>query len=229
MRYLPALLVLLALSTAPAGATALSGSQACDAVFQIRFNDPDAPSSFGQTQPLTTEYYPSEGITFIGPAPGQGGAELNGQSGYAIPGHSPPNVLAFNAATYATGPETIVFFGPVNYAGVNAGLRGDIFDAGTFTFECFDEDEQPLGSVTAAGSPVLQELEVARPGIVSCTFSFTSQTAVIDDLTYIPCDPTLGGGDYAIEAPTLDLPRLALFAALVLAAALFLLSKRGLP
>ncbi len=225
MRHLSPLLVLsFALLTAlpvdAEGTPAAIRGFGCDFIVGIEFDDVVAPINFVDTMPLSTEYS-NLGITFLGPGPGQGGAVLDELSGFGVSGHSSPNFLAFNDVNYAVGPETFEFFVTTDFLELKAGLGAG--HSGTLSLDCFDDEGTLLGSQSIVGSPILQTMRVDHLGIASCTFAFTSQTAVIDDLVYQPCDHTLG----MAEVPTLDLSRLTLFAALMLAAALYHLSRRA--
>lgn len=224
MRHPAAFLVLLA-SILAAGATTSAFAQGCDAVQLLDFDDRVAPSGFDQAVPLSSEYS-GVGITFLGPAPGQGGALLDEASGMAVTGHSSPNFLAFDTTTYATGPETLELFSTANHLGFSAAIRGGIGDAGTLTLDCFDAEGNLLGSNSVAGSPTLQSLSVDTHFIASCRFSFTSRTAIVDDLTFTPC-PGPGTGPYELAVPLLDLPRLVFFAGLLAGAALLSLKRRS--
>lgn len=217
----------LAFLVLPAAAPAQEAPEGfgCDFSFALWFDEAAAPADFDSTQPLGSEYE-GQGITFAGPAPGQGGAVLNENSGFGVVGHSSPNFLAFDTETYADGPETFEFFGLVRSLFLQAGLRAG--DAGTLTLECFDPQGNLRGSSAVAGSTTLQTLQVQAAGIDHCTFSFTSQTAVIDNLSFTPCDQELGDGGFGgVEVPVLGYRGLAALALALAATALVLLARRG--
>lgn len=117
------------------------------------------------------------------------------------------------------------FFTPAYFVELQAGSS----DGGTVTLECFDDKGALLGTASSAASPALQTLRVEGPFIDRCSFEFTGQTAVVDDLVFHPCDgiPGEGGNDFSLEVPGLDPPRLVLFAVLVAAAALAMLARRA--
>lgn len=64
-----------------AGLGAAPGALA--AVRTINFDDVVAPALFADTTPLTTQYA-AQGVTFSGPAAGQGGAILNESGSFGV-------------------------------------------------------------------------------------------------------------------------------------------------
>lgn len=212
----------------PAAATAqyLPNGFGCDYSFNIEFDDDPAPGDFASTSPLTLDEH--SGVIFSGPAPGQGGAILDESSGFGVSGHSSPNFLAFDRGTYAVGPETFDFFIPAATFWLEAAVRSG--DTGQLTLECFDERGASRGSTSVAGTTTLQRLEIQAPGMDRCVFSFTSQTAVVDNLLYYPCDAQPGDGAFpGIEVPSLSGRGRLLLALALAAAGLVALARQSAP
>ncbi len=166
----------------------------CDAVYFLDLDQTPAPSSFLDATPVSTEFEDVYGVTFIGPAPEDGGAILDEAIGFGVSGQSSPNFLAFDeSATYSgggapRGPQTLEFAGPNLEVQINAGLCESCGDSGTLSLECFDAEGESLGIDSIVGSATLQTLGVRAIRIFSCELSFTSTTAIFDDLVYIPCE-----------------------------------------
>ena len=159
-----------------AGLGAAPGAHA--AVRTINFDDVVAPSAFASTTPLTTQYA-AQGVTFSGPAAGQGGAILDESGNFGVSGHSSPNFLAFNTGTYAIGPETILFASPAHSVEIKAGQTG----GGTITVTAFD-GSTPVAESFRTSAPALATLLVQAARITSVRLAFTGTTVVFDDLTW---------------------------------------------
>jgi hypothetical protein len=167
---LGAILVGLASVTWPGGALAATRT--------INFDDVTAPGLFNDTEPLT-DRYAGLGVTFAGPAAGEGGAILNESGGFGVSGHSAPNFLAFNNGTYAKGPETISFATPIHSATIKAGQGS----GGTVTVTAFD-GATPVSSSFRTSAPALAELNVSAARITSLRLEFTGSAVVWDDLVW---------------------------------------------
>jgi len=167
---LGAILVGLASVAWPGGALAATRT--------INFDDVTAPGLFNDTEPLT-DRYAGLGVTFAGPAAGEGGAILNESGGFGVSGHSAPNFLAFNNGTYAKGPETISFATPIHSATIKAGQGS----GGTVTVTAFD-GATPVSSSFRTSAPALAELNVSAARITSLRLEFTGSAVVWDDLVW---------------------------------------------
>jgi hypothetical protein len=138
-----------------------------------------------------TDQYASLGVTFSGPAVGTGGAILSFYSGFFVEGVSMPNFLAFSVAEgYPTGPETITFAQPVQSVSIKVGAA----DEGLAVLAAYDGATM-LGVDAIGLSTTVATLEVAFEQISHVMIVFTSQTLVVDDLTWTTGNP-----------PTIDVP-----------------------
>jgi hypothetical protein len=126
-----------------------------------------------------TDRYAAQGVTFSGPAPGNGGAILNECAGFTISGQSSPNFLAFNTSTYATPPETITFASPAHSVSIRAGQGS----GGTVTVTAFD-DSTPVAESFRTSTPALATLSVVAARITSVRLAFTGTGVVFDDLVW---------------------------------------------
>ena len=128
-------------------------ASAVSADILINFDDFAAPSLFELTAPLTVRYA-SMGITFEGPATGQGGAILNQSSNFGVNAYSGTNFLAFNRDAYPKDPETILFDDPWKTVSIYA-AGGNSVD--TFLMQAFDNIGNLVGtaSVTSQGWSLL--------------------------------------------------------------------------
>jgi hypothetical protein len=167
----------------------------------INFDDVTAPCVFMDTGPLTT-YYQALGVTFAGPAAGQGGAILNQCAAYAVSGFSAPNFLAFATGTYAPGPETITFASPVYAVEIKA---GDGIHPDLTTLSAFN------GSTLVAESSrtetaAMQTMSVRASRITSVRLSFAGDLAVYDDLVWSSSPVSAADTSQTTRATTLTVP-----------------------
>jgi hypothetical protein len=162
----------------------------------ITFDDTLAPAGFHGTAPLTDQYA-ALGVTFSGPSAGAGGAVLNQGSGFFVAGVSGPNFLAFNVAEgYPVGPETITFAQPVQRVSIKAGAA----DEGLAVLAAYDGATM-LGVDAVGLSTTVATLEVAFEQITHVMIVFTSQTLVVDDLTWTTGNPPIVNVPDAIVVP----------------------------
>jgi hypothetical protein len=102
-----------------------------------------APTGFDATSPLSTQYA-SLGVTFSGPASGEGGAILDAAS-FGVPARSGINILAFNSNTYARFPETLNFTAPVSSVQIYASGSND---TETFVMNAYNDANVLVDSAT---------------------------------------------------------------------------------
>ncbi len=120
------------------------------------------PCGFPDTMPLTDEYAAS-GVTFEGPAPGQGGAILDGCSGYGVAPRSGENFLAFDIfGSYATLPEIVRFEGGASHV------------------ECYATSPQNGAFILTAYDEANNVVDSANVNLLSGTWSYIEVNGAID-------------------------------------------------
>ncbi len=146
-----------------------------------------APNQFILATELTT-LYAGQGVTFSGPSPGNGGAILDQSAHLGVNAHSGVDFLAFNLLASLNGggtpagPETISFSSPVSdvtlwIGGTNTGP--------VYTLSAFDSSSHFIdNAATQPAGGQWQFLTLNDSNISSLVLSFTSNTAVIDDLSW---------------------------------------------
>jgi hypothetical protein len=158
-----------------------------------------ASCDFDTTVALTTTYS-GQGVTFAGPGGNNGGAILDQCSGFGIDAHSGTDFLAFNTDAnlmnggVPEGPETITFSSLVSNVGLYVGGN----DTGaSYTLNAYGAGSNLLGTTsgTPTGGQWLQ-LVLDVSNISSLQLTFTTSTAVVDDLSWnatgVPEPSTLG-------------------------------------
>lgn len=146
----------------------------------INFDDVTAPCNFTLTAPLTTQYQ-AQGVTFAGPAAGEGGAILNQCSGFGVTGHSVPNFLAFNTGSgYPKGPETVALATPAYSVAINV---GDGVNPGVATLSAYDGTTLVAES-SRVETTAMQTMTVRATRITSVRLAFAGTTSIFDDLVW---------------------------------------------
>jgi hypothetical protein len=173
----------------------------------INFDDDVlAPCTFGETGPLTTRYTASMGVTFAGPAPGEGGAILDQCGGFGVTGHSPPKFLAFNLSSgYPKPPETITFAQPIHTFEIKAGQNGS---GGTFTITGFD-GTTPVSVNSRNSTQALSVLTLAATRMTSVKLEYTPGTVqymIFDDMKFGTAPVSGNEGFEVIQNGRLDVP-----------------------
>jgi hypothetical protein len=146
-----------------------------------------APCNFIAATSLTS-FYSGQGVTFSGPGAGSGGAILDQCGHFGVNAHSGTDFLAFNpnaslsAGGSASGPETITFSSLVSNISL---FVGGTNTGPSYTLLAFDAGSNQIGSASGqpAGNQWVQ-LSINSPNISFLTLSVTSNTAVVDDLSW---------------------------------------------
>lgn len=160
-----------AVQAAPAGAVT------------INFDEMTATCLWNSTPGPLTDEYASLGVTFSGPADGDGAGVIDECGSFGVTGQSSPNFLATNnIATYAgggtpTGPVTMTFADAVSHVQINGGIAA-------ITMECFS-GQQSVGSDSIPLAAEMATLVVSATSIDSCVLSWQEQAAVLDDLAFV--------------------------------------------
>lgn len=148
-------------------------------------NPISAPNFFRSTSPLT-DLYSSLGVRFRGSTPTTGGAILNQSGNFGVDARSGANFLAFNRATYATDPESILFDTPLTSFSIFAGSGST--DA--FNLTAFDANDTQIGfSSVLVNGGTYGELSFSSllGNIKRVSLSATGAAAfVFDDLSFTP-------------------------------------------
>jgi hypothetical protein len=141
----------------------------------INFDGTGAPCAFIQTSPLTNAYA-GQGVLFSG-----GGAILNQCSNFGLNARSGTDFLAFNTATYATGPEVFSFTNPISMFSIFAGSGS----AGVYAATAYDANNQLLFTNSIIGTPgAYGELTLSGSGISRVQITSTQTGYVFDDLSF---------------------------------------------
>jgi hypothetical protein len=159
------------------------------------------PTGFTEVSPLSSEY---DGLFFTGPGEGDGGAILNGGSGFGIAPRSGEQFFAFNETYFnsmqnggtPTGPETIIFTGSL-MSHVEIYAAGGANDSGAaFLMEAFDDNGDVVGVSTVSAQGTWGLLSVSSSlgiRVVRLTQTGTDRHYVYDDLGFTPV-PGPGAG-----------------------------------
>ena len=180
----------------------LSGSRLGPGAVLIDFDAAPAPAAFLDAVALTTEYV-DLGVSFVGPGSTNGGSVLNELGNFGVSGYSPPNFLAFNIlgtnsdGGIPSGPETLIFDPFIEAIELLAGSQSP----GEATLTCFDPSDAMVGTETITMNSTLQVLGITGPEIRRCVLSFTAESAVFDNLSFLPLP---GTGPVPEEIPTLS-------------------------
>jgi hypothetical protein len=154
----------------------------------IDFDDMTAPCIFAQTGPLGNEYL-ALGVSFSGPAPGDGAAVLNECGGFGVSGHSSPNFLATNCNSSMQnggtpwGPETLTFTDTVSSC---SALVGGASAAGqTLSMDAYTAGGALVDSDTVVLQAYMQLISVAGTGIKTVVVGNIQPCVwVLDDLGF---------------------------------------------
>ncbi len=148
------------------------------------------PCGFPDTMPLSDEYA-ARGVMFEGPAPGQGGAILDGCSGYGVAPRSGDDFLAFDIfGSYATLPEIVRFEGGASHVECYATSPQN----GAFILTAYDDANNVVDSADVnllAGTWSYIEVNGAIDHVRMSSISFL---LAVDDLSWEGM-----GGNYQLE------------------------------
>ncbi len=155
-----------------------------------------SPSTFGSTLPLTNEYA-AQGVSFAGPAPGEGGAVLNQSGNFGVDARSGVEFLAFNHSASmgngspARGPETLTFDLPAREVSIWA--AGGFGAGASFRLDAF-LGAALVGSTTSAPQSGWAQLLVQSPGGIDRVVIAEvggDETYVMDDLEIVSLSAAL--------------------------------------
>jgi hypothetical protein len=141
----------------------------------LDFDDFEAPSTFAEAQPFTTQYQ-SAGVVFSGRM-----EVLNEQGNFGVVEHSATAFLAWNTTVDNKPPETLTFLTPVSNFSFNTGS----VENGTVTATAYDASGKQLATqtvtlVTSAIPVVLDVENISRVVITS-----TAIYGAIDDVEFV--------------------------------------------
>ena len=163
----------------------------------INFDDLTAPCYFFQTEPLSNQYA-AMGVTFSGPAPGQGAAVLGECGTFGVSGYSTPNILGFNTdVDYPQPPETVTFAQPIHTFEIKAAQQDG---GGIFTVTGFDGNTV-VSENSRSSTAAMQPLALAASRITSVRLNYSGGTAaymIFDDMTF-GTTPASGNDAYAVS------------------------------
>ncbi|MCC6910261.1 MAG: hypothetical protein IT430_20195 [Phycisphaerales bacterium] len=141
------------------------------------------PCDFAQTMPLTDEYA-ARGVTFEGRQPGEGGAILDGCSGFGAQPRSGDNFLAFDIfSSYATLPEFVYFAG------------------GATRVECYATSPMNGAFILTAYDGANNVVDMADVTLVAGTWSRIEVSGAIDHVRMSSISFLVAVDDLSWEAP----------------------------
>jgi hypothetical protein len=155
----------------------------------VFINFDDTQQGCGFVSPLTISYS-GLGVTFEGPAAGDGGAVLNECGGFSVSGYSSPNFLAFNslhglfpAGGVPKAPETLHFSPPVSQVSMLVAYGDNEGAEGAVTLRAYDASNALVSSQSMVPQPIAQLMSVGGPGIVRLIID-GPPIFIIDDLAF---------------------------------------------